>query len=277
MCADQLGVTGAGRDSGADRGRAQVDLTDQAARVLQSPPALADHHGVGRELLAEGHRDGVLQLGTADLEQAGKLLGLGGERCLQLGQCLEQPSGEQVHGQFDGGRVDVVGALAAVDVIQGVQVAVVAPNSSKPFERQVGNDLVGVHVRGGTGAALDHVDDELLVPPAGAQVLARRDDRAGLVLLQQAEVAVGHGSGLLDTGERGDQFGVRGQRYPADREVLGGSQGVHAVVGVGGDLPVAEQVVLDADAKAHRRHLWLTRGRRGGTTLAVRGQPSTRR
>jgi len=188
---------------------AQVDLADQAACVLQSTPALADHHGVGGKLLSEGHRDGVLQLGTADLEQAGKLLGLGGEPGLQLGQCLEQLSGEQVHGEFDGGRVDVVGALAAVDVIQGVQVPVVARSSSKPFERQVGDDLVGVHVGGRTGAALDHVDDELLVPPAGAQVLARPDDRVGFALLEQAEVAVGHGSGLLDTGERGDQLGVR--------------------------------------------------------------------
>lgn len=43
----------------------------------------------------------------------------------------------------------------------------------------VGDDLVGVHVRGGAGPALDGVDDELVAQPPGADLLARADDRFG--------------------------------------------------------------------------------------------------
>jgi hypothetical protein len=67
---------------------------------------------VGRELLAERHRHGVLQLGAADLEQIGELVGLLRERVAQVRHRLEQLLDREAGRDADRGRVDVVGALA---------------------------------------------------------------------------------------------------------------------------------------------------------------------
>ena len=50
------------------------------------PDAVADHDGVGAELLAEGHRHGVLVLGAAHFQDVGELCGLGVERGLEFAQ-----------------------------------------------------------------------------------------------------------------------------------------------------------------------------------------------
>jgi hypothetical protein len=65
-----------GVDAGADGGGAEVDLADQQRGFLQALLVLAEHGGVGRELLAQGHRHRVLQLGAAHLQHVGELLGL---------------------------------------------------------------------------------------------------------------------------------------------------------------------------------------------------------
>jgi hypothetical protein len=62
-----------------------------SARLPQPLLVLAEHHGVGRELLAERHRHGVLQLGAAHLEDVGELLGLALERLAQHRHRVDQP------------------------------------------------------------------------------------------------------------------------------------------------------------------------------------------
>ena len=64
---------------------------------------------------------------------------------------------------LDRGRVDVVGRLAQVDVLVGVDVVVLALLVAEQLERPIGDDLVGVHVRGSAGAALEHIDHKLIV------------------------------------------------------------------------------------------------------------------
>ena len=48
--------------------------------------AIADHHGIGAELLAERHRHGVLVFRAAHLQHVGELLRLRLERVAQLAQ-----------------------------------------------------------------------------------------------------------------------------------------------------------------------------------------------
>ncbi len=131
-------------------------------------------------------------------------------------------------------------------MVEGVDHVVGATGAAQELQGPVGDDLVGVHVRRGAGPALDGVDDELVHQPSRADLLAYADDRCGDVRGQEVEVAVGLRGGLLDGGQCGDQVGELGDGRPGDREVLHGPHGVHAVVGVGGDLLVSDQVVLDA-------------------------------
>ena len=119
---------------------------------------------VAAELLAEGDRDRVHQVGAAGLDHVGELLGLRFQRLLQATHRRQQVVGHLAQRrQVDGGGEDVVGGLAHVDVIVGVG----------PVAGEVGDHLVGVHVRGGAGAGLEDVDRELVV------VLARGDGVAG--------------------------------------------------------------------------------------------------
>jgi hypothetical protein len=58
-------------DAGADGGRAQVHFADQQRAFSKALLVFTEHHGVGRELLAQRHRHGVLQLGAAHLQHIG--------------------------------------------------------------------------------------------------------------------------------------------------------------------------------------------------------------
>ena len=69
-----------------------------------------------------------------------------------------------------------------------VQVLVLALAMPEQFEAAVRDHLVGVHVRGGARAALDHVDDELVVQLAGDDLVAGLDDRVGFAVLQRCRV-----------------------------------------------------------------------------------------
>ena len=88
-----VGVARVGVEAGADRGGAEVDLAQQRGGLGEPVLVLAEGDRVGAELLAQGHRHGVLQLGAADLEDVGELVGLGREGAPQLVHRREQPLG----------------------------------------------------------------------------------------------------------------------------------------------------------------------------------------
>ena len=121
----------------------------------------------------------------------------------------KQLAGDLVQrGQVDRGGKDVVGRLAHVHVI-------VAVNG---VAGEVGDDLVGVHVRGGPGASLEDVDRELLVVLAGGDRVARRGDLLGDVGVEQAELGVDAGGVCLDPAKPADHG--HGDALARDREVL---------------------------------------------------------
>src|SRR5690349_24580549 len=102
--------------------------------------------------------------------------------------------------ELDGRRVDVICALRRVDVVKRVDGRVLAAWSPDELESTVGDYLVGVHVGRRAGAALDDVDDELIVESTLADLSARRDDGVGDRVGEQTQLAVGLGRGLLDRG-----------------------------------------------------------------------------
>ena len=129
--ADPRRVVGMRGDAGADRRRAHVDLADQPGRLGQPLLVLAEHQRVGAELLAEGHRHRVLQLGAADLQHVGELDGLLGEGAAQHGHRSRQPLDAAPGGELQRRRIDVVGRLAQVDVLVRVQARVVAARARR--------------------------------------------------------------------------------------------------------------------------------------------------
>ena len=136
-------------------------------------------------------------------------------------------------------------------MLVGVQVLVFAALVAENFERTVGDHLVGVHVGRGAGAPLDHVDDKLIVQLAGDDLVAGDDDGVGDFFIEQAQLLVGERGGLLDLGERPDQPGVSGNGDAADREILSRAQRMHAVIGLRGNVAVAEQVVFASKITSH--------------------------
>ena len=234
-----------GGDAGADRRRAHVDLADQHGRLLQPLLVLAEHDGVGAELLAQRHRHGVLQLGAPHLQDVLEFLGLCLESAAQQRHRVHQPENAEIGRDLQRRRIDVVGALAHVDVFVGMQELVLAPLMAHELQRTVGDDLVGVHIGGGAGAALNHVNHELVVQPARSDLIAGMDNGVAPLLVQQRQLVVCHCRGLLDAGERPHEIGVDGDCRARDRKILQRAQRVDAVIATGRNVPFAEQVVFE--------------------------------
>ena len=155
-----LGEPRVGVQPRAGGGAPERDLPDVHERRLHALLAKRDLGGVAGELLAERDRHGVHQVRAAGLDDVLKAFRLARERALELLERGQQlVLGDVQRGQVDGRGEHVVGGLAHVDVVVGVHL----------LAGERGDHLVGVHVRRGARAGLEHVDRELRV------VLARGD------------------------------------------------------------------------------------------------------
>ena len=200
--------------------------------------------GESAEGLAQGHGHGVLELGAAHLDDGLELLALGAQGGDELLKLLDQALVRVVHADVDGGGVCVVGGLGAVDVVVGGAELVLAALVAHDLEGAVGDYLVGVHVGGGAGAALDHIYGEVLVVHAFADFLAGLHDGVLLGVREEAELVVGDGCAFLGDGQAGDEQRVLVEVELADLEVLDATERLHAVEGARGDVAGAEQVAL---------------------------------
>jgi hypothetical protein len=127
-----------------------------------------------------------------------------------------------------------------------VQIRVLPALVPEDLQCAVGDHLVDVHVGRGAGAALDHVNDELVVQLPGGDLVTGLRDRVALVLAEHPEFGVGQCRGLLDVRERVDETREVAQRDSGDREVFHGTQCLHAEIRAAGDLAVAELVAFRA-------------------------------
>ena len=129
-------------------------------------------------------------------------------------------------------------------MVVGVAEAVLAAGPAEQLERAVGDHLVRVHVGRGAGAALDHVDDEVSVPVAVDDLLARPVDRGRRLGREEPELAVGARRGLLHHCQVADEGGVVRELNAGDREVLDAAQRLDAVERIRRHVALAEEVVL---------------------------------
>ncbi len=163
-----------GRAAQGQLARCGIDLLD----VLQAVVEKLDPAG---DLLAERERGRVHQVRPADLDDVSKRRGLlrqgrsGALRTDGIRRAAERRHGRDVHR----GRKHVVGRLAHVDMVVGMDLAAHAALAAQELAGAVGDDLVQVHVRLGAAARLPDDQGKLGVVPAGDHLVGGRDDRPG--------------------------------------------------------------------------------------------------
>jgi hypothetical protein len=139
----------------------------------------------------------------------GELLRLARERIGQLRDSRQQLVGRSIERrQVHSRREHVVRGLAQVDVVVGVH----APTG------QGRDHLVGVHVRRGARAGLEHVDRELVVVLSGRDRIRRRGDPLGQALVEQPQRRVHPRGGTLDPAQ--PMHHRNRDRLARDREVV---------------------------------------------------------
>jgi hypothetical protein len=97
----------------------------------------------------------------------------------------------------------------------------------------VGDYLVEVHVRLGTGAGLPHDEGEVLIQGPRENLITDLGDEAGFFLWENAQVGIGEGGGFFGDSEGVDQ--LFWHAVAPDLEVLQGALGLSAPEFIFGD------------------------------------------
>ena len=238
-----LGEFRMGVEAGADR-RAALGQRQHARKRRLHPLGAQSHlRDIAREFLAEGDGRRVLQVGPADLDDGGERLGLRLERVVQVLQGGQQPVVDLARDRDVHRRGEhVVGGLAAIDVIVGVDRRLAAPLSAEQLVGQAGDHLVGVHVRLGARPRLPDHEGKFLVVLTGHHLGGGGGDGLGHLRVEGAEILVHQGGGLLHHPEGMDQGGRH--LLGADLEILDRALGLRAPVAMGRNLDGAERVGL---------------------------------
>ena len=112
----------------------------------------------------------------------------------------------------------------------------------------IGDHLIGVHVRGGAGAALKDIELKLVVQLAVDELPTRALDARQNLLAELTAVEVGARGRHLHHAQAFDQIGIERELDTGDVKILEGARGLDAVVGVGWHGLVAQQIVFQASS-----------------------------
>ena len=237
-----VGVTLRRVEAGADRRRPHVDDVEVLFCLTQVGNLGLQRRREGVELLADGHRHRVLELGAPHLHDVDEGFAFPAERLGQVVQLRRQPVVAQQQGHLDRRRVGVVGRLRHVEVIVRLDDLVVALLVPGQLERDVGHHLVGVHVGRGAGPALVPVDLELVVILPLHEGFGSLLDRPEHLLVHRADIGVAAGRRQLHDGPRFHEPRIVVDGDPGDLEVLERPGRLHAVVRIGGHRLLAEEI-----------------------------------
>ncbi len=242
----RFGIAGWRVEAGADCGTAERQFAQQGQAGTQAAFGMRQLRDPARDFLAEAERGGVLQMGTADLDDAGKSGRLVGEHLLQItqrGQQLLFEAGDR--SDMHRGRKHVIARLAAIDLVVGVHQALLAAHATEQFAGTIGQHFVEVHVGLGAGAGLPDHEREFVRVLASEHFVSGCNDGGCLVGGEQAKLLVGVGGSTLDQRERMDEFS--GLTFARDGEVLQRALGLRAPQAGGRDFDRTEAVVFETD------------------------------
>ena len=130
-------------------------------------------------------------------------------------------------------REDIVGTLAHVDVIVGMDLEVF-------IRRERGDYFVQVHVGAGAGTRLKHIDAELARVLAFDNRFGCRGDRLRALTVKLAQLVIDAGAAELDLRQRLDQGCWQAQR--TDPEIIECTLGLGLVERIGGNGHCAHAV-----------------------------------
>ena len=173
-----------GIDPRARGGAAERDLADSPQRVAHPHAAEADLGGVAGELLAERHRHRIHQVGAPGLDVSANSSAF-------AASAASRPS-------IAGSRSSLTSPSAARWTADGKTSLEDWPQLTWSLgwillAGEVGDHLVGVHVRRGPGAGLEDVDRELVVVLTGSDRVARGADPLGYLGVEFAQLGVDPG------------------------------------------------------------------------------------
>ena len=144
--------------------------------------------------------------------------------------------------------IGVVGRLRTVHVVVGRTVFIFAVFVTHDFEGAVSYHLVGVHVGGGSGASLNHINRELIVIFAIDDFLTCLFDGLGLLFCQKSETVVGACGTHLGYGKAFNELWILVEMQMADLEIFDSAQSLHSVEQIVGNLTRADKVGLNAES-----------------------------
>ena len=229
----------------ADRQRIQAGQTrgDDAAGLRQL-------RHIARKLLAERERRGVLQMGAADLDNAGELDLPLAQAVVQCNQRRQQRLRHADRsGQMHCSRNDIVGGLPEVDIVIRMHSAALAARAAEQLRAAIGEHLIEVHVGLGARTALPDREHELVGMLARQNLVGGRDNCQRLVMRQAPKAGVDLRTRAFDLGHRTDQF--RGNPFGRDREMLKGTLGLRAPQSPLGHADRAKRIGLTAHLGHH--------------------------
>ena len=161
-------------DPGTDRGGAERQRVETRATLVEPPDGIVDVGAPAADHVAEHDRRRVLQVRAPEHRQVVPAPRPGRQRGPQpidrQQQSFERLERRQVHHR----RKHVVGRLAAVDVIVGMDRPVAAERLTGDLVGAVGDHLVGVHVGVRARAGLEHAARETRRPRRRRRLRSRR-------------------------------------------------------------------------------------------------------
>src|SRR5690606_1709907 len=145
---------------------------DRRQRLAQRGDAHVQLGDKGRQLLAEGHRGGVHQVGTTDLDQLRVATSLRLEAVAQFADGGQQLLVYLNHRRYmHGAGEGIVGTLWTVDVVIGLYRRLAPQGLAGQFVGTVGQYLVDVHVALGAAAGLPYREGKVFVETAGQHLI----------------------------------------------------------------------------------------------------------
>ncbi len=200
------------------------------------------------EFLTEGHWHRVLQLGTTHFQNVLELNRFALEAIAQLVDGVDQFHNRGINRDAEAGWVGVVGGLTFVNVIVRVQVLVFTFLVTHQLQADICQYFVGVHVDGGTRAALIDVNRELVHAFAVVQhFIAGSDNRICCAFRNGLQLFVCQRCRFLHHHHATDKLRNVADFAVADVEVFNRSQSVDTVVGIRWNFPGTQQVFFDTN------------------------------
>ena len=137
-------------------------------------------------------------------------------------------------------------------MVVGIDDGIVTLVAAQQLNGPVRDDLIGIHIDGGTRTALNGIYNELLMELTGQDLVAGLYNGIRNVLVQEVYFTVDNGCGLFNISQAVDNFRMHVQ--PGNMEVFGSPEGLYAIINVLGNILCADGVLFYTKIIGHIFH-----------------------